>query len=143
VEEQDRVNGLLSGGDDYILKPFSLRELEARIIAHIKREERSRDKKQLLFADNLSIDFVGRTVQYGEAEINLTRMEYEIVEFLASHRGQVFDREMIYEKIWGYDGEGDSKIVTELIRRIRKKTAEYTDQVFIETVWGYGYKWNR
>lgn len=143
VEEQDRINGLLSGGDDYILKPFSLRELEARIIAHIKREERSRDKKQLLFADNLSIDFVGRTVQYGEAEINLTRMEYEIVEFLASHRGQVFDREMIYEKIWGYDGEGDSKIVTELIRRIRKKTSEYTDQVFIETVWGYGYKWNR
>ena len=141
VEEQDKINGLLSGGDDYIIKPFSLRELEARIISHIKREERNRDKRRIKFVDNLSIDFVGRTVEYCDTEINLTKMEYEIVEFLASHAGQVFDKESIYEKIWGYDGEGDSKIVTELIRRIRKKLSEYTDQEFIETVWGCGYKW--
>jgi DNA-binding response OmpR family regulator len=68
-------------------------------------------------------------------------MEYEIIEFLASHAGQVFDKESIYEKIWGYDGEGDSRIVTELIRRIRKKLSEYTERELIETVWGCGYKW--
>jgi len=141
VEEQDKINGLLSGGDDYILKPFSLRELEARIIAHIKREERNRDKRRIKFMDNLSIDYVGRTVQYCEKEIGLTKMEYEIVEFLSGHSGQVFDKESIYEKIWGYDGEGDSKIVTELIRRIRNKLSQYTDREFIETVWGCGYKW--
>jgi two-component system, OmpR family, lantibiotic biosynthesis response regulator NisR/SpaR len=142
VEEQDIINGLLSGGDDYILKPFRLRELEARIITHIKREERNRDKRRVKFVDQLSIDFVGRTVQYLETEINLTKMEYEIVEFLASHAGLVFDKESIYEKIWGYEGEGDSKIVTELVRRIRNKLSEYTEQEFIETVWGCGYKWN-
>lgn len=142
VEEQDVVNGLLSGGDDYITKPFSLKELEARISAHIIREERNRDKRRVKFVDKLSIDFVGRTVQYGDNEINLTKMEYEIVELLSSHAGQVFDKESIYEKIWGYDGEGESRIVTELIRRIRKKMSEYTEQEFIETVWGCGYKWS-
>lgn len=142
VEEQDIINGLLSGGDDYILKPFSLRELEARITAHIVREERNRDKRRIKFVDKLSIDFVGRTVRYCDYEINLTKMEYEIVEFLCSHAGQVFDKESIYEKIWGYDGEGDSRIVTELIRRVRKKLSEYTEQEFIETVWGCGYKWS-
>lgn len=142
VEEQDIINGLLSGGDDYITKPFSLRELEARICAHIIREERNRDKRRIKFVDKLSIDFVGRTVHYNDNEINLTKMEYEIVEFLSSHAGQVFDKESIYEKIWGYDGDGESRIVTELIRRIRKKISEYTEQDFIETVWGCGYKWS-
>jgi DNA-binding response OmpR family regulator len=142
VEEQDIVNGLLSGGDDYITKPFSLRELEARISAHIIREERNRDKRRIKFVDKLSIDFVGRAVHYSENEINLTKMEYEIVEFLSSHAGQVFDKESIYEKIWGYDGDGESRIVTELIRRIRKKVSEYSEQEFIETVWGCGYKWS-
>ncbi len=142
VEEQDIVNGLLSGGDDYITKPFRLKELEARIAAHIIREERNRDKRRIKFVDSLSIDFVGRTVHYSDNEVNLTKMEYEIVEFLSSHAGQVFDKERIYEKIWGYDGEGESRIVTELIRRIRKKLLEYTDKEFIETVWGCGYKWS-
>lgn len=142
VEEQDKINGLLSGGDDYIIKPFSLRELEARITAHIKREERNRDKRRIKFTEDLSIDFVGRTVRYGETEVNLTKTEYEIVEFLAIHAGQVFDKETLYEKIWGYDGEGDSKVVTELIRRIRNKFSQYTDREFIETVWGSGYKWS-
>lgn len=141
VEEQDIINGLLSGGDDYITKPFSLKELEARITAHIIREERNRDKRRIKIIDKLSIDFVGRTVHYCDHEINLTKMEYEIVEFLSSHAGQVFDKEYIYEKIWGYDGDGDSRIVTELIRRIRKKLFEYTEKEFIETVWGSGYKW--
>lgn len=141
VEEQDKVNGLLSGGDDYIIKPFSLKELDARIIAHLKREERNKGKKKVKIVDELAIDFVERTVLYQDNQIDLTKMEYEIIEFLASHGGQVFDKERIYEKVWGYDSEGDSKIVTELIRRIRNKLLVYTEKEYIETVWGVGYKW--
>ena len=123
VEEQDRVNGLLSGGDDYILKPFSLKELDARIIAHLKREERHKGKS--------------------EYDLELTKLEYAIIEFLSMNPGQVFDRERIYEKVCGYDAEGDSRVVTELIRRVRKKLAEYTQTEYIETVWGMGYRWKR
>lgn len=141
VEEQDRINGLMSGGDDYILKPFSLKELDARITAHLIREERHREKRKIRFKDNLCIDLVSRTIMYQDTLIEITKMEFDIIEFLSSHAGQVFDRERIYQKVWGYDGEGDSKVVTELIRRIRKKIAEYTDQEFIETVWGCGYQW--
>ncbi len=141
--EPDRVNGLLSGGDDYILKPFSLKELEARIIAHLKREERHRTKSKYRFLGELSIDYTARTVQVGENCLELTKLEYDILEFLSMHPGQVFDRERIYERICGYDGEGDSRVVTELVRRIRKKLKEYTKAEYIETVWGMGYRWGK
>lgn len=143
VEEQDRINGFLSGGDDYILKPFSLKELDARIAAHLKREERCRDKHKLRFMDNLSIDLASRMVCYGDEVIDFTKTEFDIIEFLSGHAGQVFDRENIYERIWGYDSDGDSKVVTELIRRIRNKFSEHTDREFIQTVWGCGYQWLR
>lgn len=141
VEEQDRVNGLMSGGDDYILKPFSLTELEARIIAHLKREERRRGKSEYRFQGDLSIDYTAKTVQVGGKELELTRLEYGIVEFLSMNPGLVFDKERIYEKVCGYDGEGDSRVITELVRRIRKKMKEYTETEYIETVWGMGYRW--
>lgn len=143
VEEQDRVNGLLSGGDDYILKPFSLKELDARITAHLKREERRRKKSEFRFHGELLIDYTAGTVQVGEKELELTRMEYEIVEFLSMNPGQVFDKERIYERVCGYDGEGDSRVITELVRRIRKKLQEYTSTEYIETVWGMGYRWKK
>ncbi|PWM58291.1 MAG: DNA-binding response regulator [Subdoligranulum variabile] len=141
VDEQDRVNGLMSGGDDYILKPFSLKELEARIVAHLKREERHQRKSQYRFQGDLSIDYTAKTVQIGGQNVELTKLEYEIVEFLSMNPGLVYDKERIYEKVCGYDGEGDSRVVTELIRRIRKKLKEHTDTEYIETVWGMGYRW--
>ena len=143
VEEQDRVNGLLSGGDDYILKPFSLKELDARIIAHLKREERHKGKSEYRFHGDLSIDYGAKRVPIGENDLELTKLEYAIIEFLSMNPGQVFDRERIYEKVCGYDAEGDSRVVTELIRRVRKKLAEYTQTEYIETVWGMGYRWKR
>lgn len=143
VEEQDRINGLLSGGDDYIIKPFSLKELEARIIAHIKREERKSRRPRLRFQDGLMLDYSGRKLFYEEIELELTKLEYDIVEFLSRNPGQVFDKERIYEKVCGYDGEGDSRVITELIRRIRKKIGEYSDTEYIETVWGSGYRWKK
>ena len=141
VDEQDRVNGLLSGGDDYILKPFSLKELDARITAHLKREERHKIKKEYKFHGELSIDYTSKTVQIEGKDLELTKLEYGIIEFLSMNPGQVFDKERIYEKVCGYDAEGDSRVVTELIRRIRKKMQAYTATEYIETVWGMGYKW--
>lgn len=135
------MNGLMSGGDDYILKPFSLKELEARIIAHLKREERHGGKSLYRFQGNLSIDYSGKKVQVNGTNIELTKLEYEIMEFLSMNPGFVYDKERIYEKVCGYEGEGDSRVITELIRRIRKKLQKYTDTEYIETVWGMGYRW--
>lgn len=141
VDEQDRVNGLLSGGDDYILKPFSLKELAARITAHLKREERHKTKSEYRFQGELLIDYTAKTVQINGNDLELTKLEYGIIEFLSMNPGIVFDKERIYEKVCGYDGEGDSRVVTELIRRIRKKMSLQTEKEYIETVWGMGYKW--
>lgn len=143
VEEQDRVQGLLAGGDDYILKPFSLKELEARITAHLKREERRSGKTRIRFQGELSMDYQAKEVQICGHPIELTRLEYAILEFLSMNPGMVFDRERIYEKVCGYDGEGDSRVITELIRRIRKKLQTYTETEYIETVWGMGYRWKK
>ena len=143
AEEQDRVNGLLSGGDDYILKPFSLKELDARIIAHLKREERHKSKSVYRLQGELSIDYTRKKVQVGNNSLELTKLEYKIIQFLSMNPGQVFDREQIYEKLCGYDAEGSRRVITELIRRIRNKIAKYTPEEFIETVWGMGYRWKK
>lgn len=141
VEEQDIVNGLSSGGDDYILKPFRLKELDARITAHLKREQRRKNRAECRFQGELSIDYSAKTVQIHENFLELTKLEYEIIEFLSMNPGMVFGKERIYEKVCGFDAEGDSRVVTELIRRIRKKMQQYTETEYIETVWGMGYRW--
>ncbi len=143
TEEQDRVNGLMLGGDDYILKPFSLKELEARIRAHLKREERVRGKTECRFYGELSVDYAAKKVQVGEEALELTRLEYAIIEFLSMNPGLVFDKERIYERVCGYDAEGEARVVTELIRRIRNKLKIRTDREYIETVWGMGYRWKK
>lgn len=141
AEEDDRVNGLLSGGDDYITKPFSLKELDARITAHLKREQRRGVSSDFLFQDGLAIDYAAKTVQVGDTCLELTKAEYGIIEFLSMHPGMVFDKERIYERVCGYDAEGDSRVITELIRRIRNKLSALTETEYIETVWGLGYRW--
>lgn len=143
VDEQDRINGLLSGGDDYILKPFSLKELDARIIAHLKREERHKFKAEYRLHGDMMVDYTAKTVQIKEDYLDLTKLEYDIIEFLSMNPGQVFDKERIYEKVCGFDAEGDSRVITELIRRIRNKMSEHTDREYIETVWGMGYRWKK
>lgn len=143
VEEQDRIDGLLMGGDDYIMKPFSLKELEARVTAHIKREERGRRKTEIKYTEGLAIDYQAQKVFWKGGEVGLTKSEYAIVEFLSRNPGQVFDKERIYESVFGYDAQGDSRVVTELIRRIRNKIPETAGQDWIETVWGSGYRWKK
>lgn len=139
VEEQDRINGFLMGGDDYIVKPFSIEELGARVMAHLRREKRSAEQKEQ--ERGLSISYSQRQIRYQGQEIRLTKTEFDIVEFLSMNPGQVFSREQIYEKVRGIDGEGDNSIIMEHIRRIRNKIRAVADQDYIETVWRVGYKW--
>lgn len=141
IEDEDKIIGLKSGGDDYIIKPFNLDELLARIEAHLRRENRNIGKKKLLFSDELCIDYSGKKIIYHDVELDFTRAEFDLIEVLSSYPGQVFDKELLYEKAWGYEKEGDSHLVTEMISRIRKKLKKITNKVYIETVWGYGYKW--
>ncbi len=141
VEEQDVIKGLSVGGDDYITKPFSMDELLARISAHLRREERKSVASNLRFDEELVINYGSHTVFYGEVPLEFSNKEFEIIRLLSQNAGMVFDRETIYEKLWGYDGEGDSIVVKEHIRKIRGKLAAYTDKNYIETVWGVGYRW--
>ena len=141
VTERDVIKGLSVGGDDYITKPFSMDELLARISAHLRREERKGTAENLRFDEELIIDYNSRTVFYGKEQMDFSNKEFEIIRFLSQNAGMVFERETIYEKLWGYNGEGDSIVVKEHIRKIRNKLSVYTDKNYIETVWGVGYKW--
>lgn len=141
VTERDVIKGLSVGGDDYITKPFRMDELLARISAHLRREERKGTAENLRFDEELIIDYNSRTVFYGREQLDFSNKEFEIIRFLSQNAGMVFDRETIYEKLWGYDSEGDSIVVKEHIRKIRNKLSVYTDKNYIETVWGVGYKW--
>lgn len=141
IEEQDKIAGFRAGGDDYIVKPFSIGELLARIEAHLRRENRKQAKREFHYDSDLCIDYGSRQLFFQTQEIELTKSEFDIIELLSKYPGQVFDREMIYERLWGMDRDGNNTIVTELIRRIRNKLKDYTEKEYIETVWGCGYKW--
>jgi len=141
VTEQDVIKGLSVGGDDYITKPFRVDELLARISAHLRREERKAAAVNLRFDEELMINYNSREVFYGKKPLDFSNKEFEIIRFLSQNAGMVFDRETIYEKLWGYDKEGDSIVVKEHIRKIRNKLSVYSDKNYIETVWGVGYKW--
>ncbi len=141
VTERDVVTGLSAGGDDYITKPFRMEELLARIRAHLRREERKTRSADLKFDEELLIDYNARAVFWGGQELDFSKKEFEIIGLLSRNAGMVLDRETIYERLWGYDGEGDSIVVKEHVRRIRNKLAEHTEKNYIETVWGVGYRW--
>ncbi len=141
IEEQDRVEGFLAGADDYILKPFSMEELQARVMAHLRREARRMDRKNVMSTGPVLVDYADRKVRVQGNEVSLTKTEFDILELLSKNRGRIFDKETIYEKLWGYDKEGNSESITEHIRRIRKKIGAHTGQEVIETVWGVGYRW--
>ena len=142
VDDSDKIKGFAAGGDDYVVKPFSMAELGARVAAHLRREKRHAAAAELRFDGDLVINYSDRTVSLGGQDVGLARKEFDIVEFLSQNPGLVFDKERIYEGVWGIDGEGDSTVVVEHIRRIRVKLAAAGAQrQYIETVWGVGYKW--
>ena len=138
--ESDIMHGLSIGGDDYITKPFGLDELRARVGAHLRREKR--EKINMLYISGLKVDLAGKEILVEDEKVLFTKSEYEICEFLMKNRGQVFSRDQIYEKVYGYDGVSDSSTISEHIKNIRGKLKEYNLEP-IETVWGVGYKWIR
>lgn len=142
VEAADKIIGLQAGADDYIIKPFDLDELGARIAAHLRREQRRRNKSAVRFFGDLAIDYSARTVTAAGGPVSLSKREFDIVELLSLNAGQVFDRERIYEAVWGIDGRGSSDTVMEHIRKIRAKLSAVTLHSYIDTVWGCGYRWN-
>lgn len=142
VESADQITGFQAGADDYILKPFDLDQLAARIDAHLRRERRRTGSSAVRFFGDCAVDYAARTVTAGGRDVPLSRREFDILELLSLHPGQVFDRERIYERVWGIDGQGSSDTVMEHIRKIRAKLARSTPHSYIETVWGCGYKWN-
>lgn len=143
ITEQDKINGLRSGGDDYITKPFSLKELVARVEAHLRRDERNRIAPDILSSQGLIVNLSERIVFFEERKICFSRREFEIIEFLLSNANQVFDKERIYGGVWGLDADGDSNVIKEHIRKIRAKLHNATGREYIETIWGVGYKWKK
>ena len=136
-EVSDRVAGLDAGADDYVIKPFSIEELLARIRAGLRRD-REEDTDLLQFTD-LSLNRATREVYRGKRQIDLTAKEFDLLEYLISHPRQVLTRDQILERVWGYDFMGDSNIIEVYIRYLRLKLEAEAEQRLIQTVRGVGY----
>lgn len=141
IDQTSRMEGLIAGGDDYLLKPFSLEELALRIEVHLRRENRSREDESVAYFGELSIFYQRKEVCCRGEKLPLTKTEYEITAYLSLRKGKVYTKEQIYEHLWGFDKEGNNEIITEHIRRIRAKIKQVSSKEMIQTVWGMGYKW--
>jgi DNA-binding response OmpR family regulator len=145
-EEIDRVLGLELGSDDYISKPFSPRELVARvktIFRRIKNEAASNNAlspKNEIKCMDISILLDERKVLKGSTEVDFTAKEYDFLSYLIKNKNKVFNREQLITNIWGYDYVGDTRAIDDLVKRLRKKLSEAGSELEITTVWGYGYK---
>jgi two-component system phosphate regulon response regulator PhoB len=136
-EELDRVVGLELGADDYIVKPFSLREILLRVRKLLDREEK-KGAPAILKAEPLVLDLDGHTARLGEENLDLTATEFRLLAHLLRNRGRVQTREGLLDKVWGYSFEGYARTIDTHIRRLRKKLETHPD--LIETVRGVGYR---
>ncbi|MCC5911813.1 MAG: response regulator transcription factor [Clostridiaceae bacterium] len=144
-EDIDKIRGLGLGADDYMTKPFSPSELVARVKAHISRYERLTDNKEMhenrIQIRGLVIDQGSRRVYVNNEEVLLTTKEFDLLVFLASNPNRVFKKEELFERLWGFDSQGDLSTVTVHIRKIREKIEINPSQPqYIETIWGVGYR---
>lgn len=138
---EDRVIGLDSGADDYLVKPFALAELRARLRALLRRD--LPEKSGVLVAGDLSLDPAAHEVQRGGRSIELTAKEFSLLEYLLRNPNRLITREMAEDHVWSYDYEGGSNLVDVYIRRLRRKIDDGRAVKLIETVRGSGYKLNR
>lgn len=136
-EVSDRVAGLDAGADDYVVKPFSVEELLARVRAHLRRNQEE-DPDTLQFAD-LSLNHSTREVYRGDRLIELTAKEFDLLDYLISHPRQVLTRDQILERVWGYDFMGDSNIIEVYVRYLRLKLEANGEKRLVQTVRGVGY----
>jgi DNA-binding response OmpR family regulator len=136
-EISDRVAGLDGGADDYVVKPFSIEELLARIRVHLRRKPEN--NADFLQFEDLSLNLRTREVYRGQRAIELTVKEFDLLEYLLSHPRQVLTREQILERVWGYDFLGDSNIIEVYIRYLRLKIEGTGEKRLIHTVRSVGY----
>ena len=134
----DRVKGLDAGADDYVVKPFNFDELLARIRAHLRRRAPAADQETLRFAD-LTLNPNTREVFRGSRKVELTAREFEVLLLFMQHPRQVITRDLLYERIWGYDFGGESNIIEVYVRYVRSKLEEGGAPRLIQTVRGVGY----
>lgn len=134
----DRVAGLDAGADDYLVKPFNFDELLARVRALLRRHQRAGTADELRFAD-LTVNLGGREVRRGSRRIELTAREFEMLALFMQNPRQVLTRDVLYDRIWGYDFGGESNIIEVYIRYLRSKLEEHGEPRLIQTVRGVGY----
>jgi len=132
----DKIEGLDAGADDYITKPFSFEELLARVRAALRRRAPGH---RILQVGDLTIDPAGREVSRGSRAVELTPREFELLEFLAKHAGEAVPKQVIFEKVWGYDFDVDSDAIKVYIRYLRMKLNTDGEPDLIHTVRGVGY----
>jgi two-component system response regulator ResD len=138
-EEFDKLFGFELGADDYLVKPFSPKELIARVKALLRRSEiKNSDSVSYLQIGEIKINRLSREVTVCGKEINLTNKEYELLYFLADHPKIVFTREQLLLKVWGYEQYGDPRTVDTHVKKLREKLGPYSS--CINTMWGVGYK---
>jgi two-component system copper resistance phosphate regulon response regulator CusR len=135
---EDRVTGLEAGADDYLVKPFALAELLARIRTLLRRGQQPIAESVLTLAD-LEIDLIGRRVYRGGQQIRLTAKEFALLELLVRHQGQVLPRSMIASMVWDINFDSDTNVIDVAIRRLRSKVDEGYELKLIHTVRGMGY----
>ena len=141
VDEVDRIVGLELGADDYVVKPFSPRELVARVKAVLRRGSSREEEVETLVFRGLRVDRVQHRVEVDGEEVHLTPTEFRLLWCLAGRPGRVFTRAELLDRIWGYDSESDARTVDVHIKRLRQKThASESCPFAITTVWGLGYK---
>jgi two-component system response regulator ResD len=140
-EESDRIVGLELGADDYVTKPFSPRELAARVRTVLRRAELELVTDERLTFDGLVIDSSSREVTRGGEPLRLTAREFDLLWFMANHPRRVFAREQLMRRVWGYSAAVDTGTVTVHMRRLREKIEEEPSRPrHLETVWGVGYR---